>query len=276
VKDYSLVVLDSVQVIACGDGLTFDGDSTILSVKSTSCLAMVSGGTLFKAGATLAVSSSSAITNGTYVMPAGTTMCDFVAANITSNSGFEVNGNTITGAGTFFSNLDGDNIKCHWHDNNFEPASAETNTYVGAHWEMTAEAATVVSVAATDYKVLGTTTYVNEAWFSSATDNAFVYDSDVSVKVEIKGAVSITGTNGNNIQLKIRKWDDSAAGYVDIQTVPAREMSGTGAAASVAILAYTTLDSPDDRIELWGQNVGATNNFVVKDNSVFAITERAN
>jgi hypothetical protein len=132
----------------------------------------------------------------------------------------------------------------------------------------------VVSASVTDYKVLGTTTYSDEFWFSNTTNNAIVYDSTRSINVVIQGALSITGINGHDIQLKLRKWDDSEASYVDIQTIPKREMSSTGAAAAIPVLAYTILDSPDDRIELWGQNVGATGNFTLKQFSVLTVAER--
>jgi hypothetical protein len=276
VKDYPVITISTCQYITCGNGFTFDGSSVLLSLVSGASSGMLTGGTLYAAGGSMSITGNCLIEKETHIIGTGATLCNFADANFVNDAGFEVLINNISGAGSFFSAMNGDSVKARWRDNNFDPASAESNTYVGAIWEVTTEAQTVVSVAATDYKVAGTTTYAEEYWFSNTTDNAFVYDSSRSIKVEINGAVSITGTNGHEIQLKIRKWDDSASGYVDIQTVPAREMSSTGAAASVAILAYTTLDSPSDRIELWGQNIASTGNFIVKDYSVFSITERAN
>jgi hypothetical protein len=276
VNDYGIILLDTNQSIANTTGLEVGGD--VISFERMNCAstAMPSGGTELIEGTLLSISRRLLMSGCVDTIASGVKLCDFQDTNFVADAGFEVILNDISGAGTFFSELDADNIKCRWRDNNFDPASAESNTYVGARWEMTTETATIVAAPATDYKVLGTTTYADEFWFSNTTDNAFVYDSSRSINVEIKGALSITGTNGHEIQLLVRRWDDSASSYVDIQTVPAREMSSTGAAASVAVLAYATLDSPLDRIELWGQNIGATGNFTVKDNSVFAITERAN
>jgi hypothetical protein len=277
VKNYGVILINSTQFISCTDGLTFEGNTILLSITSCASTGLAASGTLFKKGSALVVSNNCLIEKGTFVIDASATLCDFEAANFTQDAGFEVIINNISGAGTFFSNLNGDNVKCRWRDNNFDPVASETNTYVGAWWEMTEEAATdIEGNSGTDYKIAGVTTSADEHWFSHATNNQFTFGSTRSVKTVIQGAVSITGTNGNNIQLKIRKWDNSLGDYVDIQTVPGRVMSSTGASASVAILAFATMDSPLDRIELWGQNVLNTANFTVKDNSVLAITERAN
>jgi hypothetical protein len=276
ITDYAIILEDTNQFISCTDGLTISGDVIVIDRMNSAVTGTASGGTIFKEGTALAISRRFLMSSCTDSIDTGATLCDFQASNFTADAGFEVILNDISGAGSFFSAIDADNVKCRWRDNNFDPATTESNTYVGSRWELTTEVETAVSASATDYKVLGTTTYSDEFWFSNTTNNAAVYDSTRSVNVVIQGALSITGTNGQNIQLLVRKWDDSAAGYVDIQTIPMREMSSTGAAAAIPILAYTVLDSPDDRIELWGQNVSATGNFTLKEFSVLAITERAN
>jgi hypothetical protein len=273
---FGVMQFDTMQNIGCSQGFTLDGDITLLTIEDGASSGMVSGGTLFRQGASLSITNNCTISNNTFIMGAGVTLCDFDETNFTQDAGFALDSNNISGGGAYFSAIDGDNVKCRWRNNNFDPATAETNTYVGAGWLLTSETPTLLGGAsATDFKVLGTTTYADEAWFSNTTNNAFVYDSERSIKVEIKGVISLTGTNGNDIQLKIRKWDDSASGYVDIQTVPAQEMTSTGAAVNVPVLVYTTIDSPSDRIELWGQNVSNTADFTVKENSILSIVERA-
>jgi hypothetical protein len=255
------------------DGYTFHGTwSGAAFVDSFLVRNFGSSGVMFREG-----SGDGALTfgsrmfcNGNIDVPFGSTVYDFTDS-VFGDAKFELIFGNYSGAGTVTSNIMADDTEARFRDNN-----GIQNTYVGARWEMTTELATTVSASATDYKAAGATTYSDEFWFSNTTDNAFVFDSTISVDVEIKGAISLAGVNGQTIQLKVRKWDDSESTYVDIQTVPGREMASTGAAASVAILAYATIDSPSDRIELWGQNIAHTGDFTVKDNSIFTITERAN
>jgi hypothetical protein len=271
---FAVLQFDTMQDIACTDGLTIDGAVTLLTIEDGASSGMAASGTVFKQGASLVISNNCAITRNTFVVTGTATLCDFDAANFSLDAGFGLGGNNISGGGTYFSNINGSDVKCRWRDNNFDPATAETNTYVGAAWECTSETATAIGSPATDVKVAGTTTYEEQQWFSNDDDNAHIYDSTRSTKVEIIGTIAISGTNGHDIQLKIRKWDDSLSSYEDVRTIPAQEMSATGAAVNIPVLAFTTLDSPDDRIELWGQNVSNTGDFTMKLNSILTVTER--
>ena len=270
---FAVLQFDTMQDISCTDGITIDGANTLLTIEDGASVGMASGGTLFKKGASLSISNNCSIKNNTFIIGAGATLCNFDDTNFTEDGAFLVSQNNISGGGTYFSNITGNNVKCRWRDNNFDPATSETNTYVGASWECTTAIATVAT-AATDIKVAGTTTYAGEAWFSDTTDNAFVYDSERSVPMQINGVISISGTNGHEIQLTLRKWDDSLASYSDIQIIPKQEMSSSGSPVNIPVLAFTTLDSPDDRIELWGQNVNNTANFTMNLNSILTVTER--
>ena len=280
VKDYAVVLIDGVQDVLCGTGFTFDGNDVLISVTGCSSSAMSSGGILYKAGGTLAVSNKCLIETGTYVIDAGVTLCDFIEANFLSDAGFVVAFNDISGAGTFFSNLDGSNVKCRWRDNNFDPASAESNTYVGSHWviESGDEAPTSIATAGIYVKVAGVTTYDDQQWFSNTTNNAHVFDSSREVKAAITASINYEAVSGGadkNITFTVRHWDDSAGAYVDLQGAPRGTAVSGGEIKNMSVLTHALLNE-NDRVELWVQNDTDTVNLTVKDGSVLHVTERAN
>lgn len=267
--DFRQFLIQRSFMLSCTGGWEFAGTwsggariSTVLVRNFT--------GTLFK-GITGLTFGSRFLSDANIDIPSGSVGYDFQDESMfTNNAGYELISGQITGAGTLTSGIDESSVKSRWRSNN-----GIDNTYVGAQWELTTETATGVSSSATYYKASGSTTYINQQWFSNTTDNAFVYDSDEPINAIIQGSIGVTGTNGHNIQLKVRKWDDSAGSYVDIQTLPAHELSGANAASNISVLAYTNLDSPNDRIELWGQNVSNTGDFTIKENSLLSVEERA-
>ena len=176
----------------------------------------------------------------------------------------------MTGAGTLTSGVSNTSVKSKWRDNN-----GIANTYVGSRWTLTSETATTVSASSTYYKAAGTTTYVDETWFSNSTDNAPVLDSSNPIEVICSGALSLTAGNNQDLRVKVRQWDNSASAYVDLETMPQVTTSGTGNAQTVAVIAFATMEE-NDRIELWVSNESATANITLKENSQFAILERAN
>ena len=280
VKDYAVVLIDGVQDVLCGTGFTFDGNDVLISATGCASSAMSSGGILYKAGGTLAVSNKCLIETGTYVIDAGVTLCDFIEANFLSDAGFVVAFNDISGAGTFFSNLDGSNVKCRWRDNNFDPASAESNTYVGSHWviETGDEAPTTIVTTGVYVKVAGLTTYDDQQWFSNTTNNAHVFDSSREVKAAITASINYEAVSGGadkNITFTVRHWDDSAGAYVDLQGAPRGTAVSGGEIKNMSVLTHALLNE-NDRVELWVQNDTDTVNLTIKDGSVLHVTERAN
>ena len=280
VKDYAVVLIDGVQDVLCGTGFTFDGNDVLISATGCASSAMSSGGILYKAGGTLAVSNKCLIETGTYVIDAGVTLCDFIEANFLSDAGFVVAFNDISGAGTFFSNLNGSNVKCRWRDNNFDPASAESNTYVGSHWviETGDEAPTTIVTTGVYVKVAGLTTYDDQQWFSNTTNNAHVFDSSREVKAAITASINyeaVSGGANKNVTFTVRHWDDSAGAYVDLQGAPRGTAVSGGEIKNMSVLTHALLNE-NDRVELWVQNDTDTVNLTVKDGSVLHVTERAN
>ena len=273
VNGYAVFTLGQVQDFFCADGWELDGAMIEAEVVGYATTGMISGGTVFGKGASLVFSRRAIIENSTATIDLGVVFSDFEAANFTNDAGFEVLFNDISGAGNFFSNINGNDVKSRWRDNNFEPPT-ETNTYVGAGWLLTTETVTPATQS-TWVKLLGTTTYAQQVWFSNTTDNAHVYASTRSIRAIVQGVISIASGNNNQLNIRIRHWDDSAGAYVEAWTSPLFTTNGFGRGEAKAVLAFVDLDE-NDRIELWAQNTSDNDDMTLLENSLLTVTERAN
>jgi len=106
-----------------------------------------------------------------------------------------------------------------------------------------------------------------------STDNAFVYDGDNTIEVEVKGNLSFTGTNGDVINVYVRLWDDSASSYVDLSETAGSTLNASGRAEGVAFNAIGTMNN-NDRIELWVENEIASRNVTALENGYVILSER--
>jgi hypothetical protein len=252
------------------DGITFSG-TWLGSIRIDSFVTrgLSATGTAFKEGASLALGSR-LTSNANMTLQSGATGYSFTESNFTNDGDFELLAGSYSGAGTPVSGITRDNVKCKWRDNN-----GISNTYVGARWNVTTETATVIPGSSTYVKLAGTTTYEDEQWFSNTTDNAFVYDSTNPIEVVIQGTLSVSAGNNNQIQAKLRLWDDSASAYVDIHEHGPITMSGTGAGENKALLGYAEMEI-NDRIEVWIQNIAASTNITMLEGTLISVSERAN
>ena len=274
IDGYAVITLGQVQDFFCGTGWTISGTVIDMEVNGYASTGMLSGGTMFTEGSSLDFTRRCLIEDSIFTIDAGVTVSDFTAANFSADAGFEVLFNDFSGAGTGFSNLSSSDRECRWRDNNWDPQTLGQNTYVGAVWSLTSE--TVTPATQNNYvKLLGTTTYGQQVWFSNTTDNAHVYSSSRSIRARVQGVVSVSSGNNNQLNLRIRQWDDSAGAYVDAWTSPILTTNGFGRGEAKAILAFVDLEE-NDRIELWAQNTTDNDDITLLENSLLIVEERAN
>lgn len=145
----------------------------------------------------------------------------------------------------------------------------------GGQWAISSQTATALNgvSAGTPLKLAGSTAYTDMQWFTNSTDNAFVYHGDQTIEVEVKGALSLSGTNGDEIQMYVRKWDDSASSYSDLSETGAVTMNAAGRAENVTVFGYGILDN-NDRIELWIENNTASRDVTALLDGLISVTER--
>jgi hypothetical protein len=122
-------------------------------------------------------------------------------------------------------------------------------------------ASTAIAVTGTFYKASGTTTYSNLNRFTQTVNNAIVCNSDLSSNYMVHALIGVTGTVGDDIVVKIQKYNAVTALYETIATSIQQKIDTTIAVNGIANL------SINDRIEIWLTNNTATNAVTVAENS---------
>ena len=267
---YAAALFENNTVFNATDGITFSGTwSAGIRVSLFVGISGVTGLTYFSEGTALTFGSRF-ISNANLNIPTSGAGYNFSESNFLNDGQFELLSGDLSGAGSPVTGITQSNVKSKWRDNN-----GLSNTYVGTRWQVTTETATTVGAANTYYKLAGTTTYEDEQWFSNTTDNAPVYDSTNEIECVINGTMSISSGNNNQIQVEIRQWDDSAAGYVVIHEHGPITMSGAGAGENIALLGFASL-AISDRIEVWAQNLTGATNITMLEGTLVSVSERAN
>jgi hypothetical protein len=214
------------QDFNCLNGFTLDGTMEGIDMTQYRSIGMVSGGTIFSDGGTLSVTGR-AFFNGTNDVPSGATFCDFSDSNIVEDAGLELLNVKFTGAGTFFPNIDGTNVKSLWRNTQF-PSIPPDNTHVGGGWHVADSGDEVInSTTPTVYtKVNGTTTPLDLQWFSGGTANDLTLDSSIAVNAELSGTIYFEGTNNATIQCKLVQDDGTPEDIFEMGEI---EFIGTNA-----------------------------------------------
>lgn len=272
--DYRQFLAINLGIFGCSDGLAFAGTWAGGARISTAIVrGFGSSGTVFKAGAGLTFNSRF-ITDINMQIPIGATGIDLSASNIVNDEGFQIINASFSGGGDYLPNIDHGDRKVNIKGTKFiDDTNNNRNTYVGAQWYITTEVATSITQNVLT-KLAGTTTYLDEQWFRNTTDNAFIFDSSLATEVEIKGVLSVTGGNNNQIDVVIRHWDNSASSYTDIFTTSVTANGGAGnRAEGVSLLAYAIAEE-DDRFEIWVMNTSSNNDITGILGGLVTIKER--
>lgn len=266
--DYRQLLFDNIGFIFIDDGLRFNGTWTGIAV-TTSIVVGFPAAALFKRGTGFAVGNVRSDINFLSVN-AASVLFDFQTADITTKGGFSLT-NVRTIATNAIPNIPSSSVYARIRN-----CIGIKNTYVGGQWYISSTAATPLNGVAisTPLKLAGTTNYRDMQWFSNTTNNAFVYDGDQVIDVEVKGNISLSGTNGDVINIYIRQWDDSASSYIDLSETAGSTMNASGRAEGIAFNGIGTI-SNNDRIELWVENDSAARDVTALLNGYVILSERA-
>ena len=253
---YRQAFLTGCAIIRCLDGLTTSGTWLGgLTIIDSILLNIGAGVTVFKDGTSFLVSGALRSNINALSVNATTTSFDYAPANFTADAGFALTGARFGGTDPI-PNMPVGNTKRY-----FRECSGVTNTFAGGYWSVTTAASTTLTVS-TPAKLLGTTTYSDLIWFSGAASNAFQLDSTVVGDYRVQANLEISGTKNDALNLIVRVYDASAAGYVDIRTFSRTINDIGGSSADVAFFNFETFIpnlAYQDRIELWIENVTAGN-----------------
>jgi hypothetical protein len=202
---------------------------------------------------------------------------DFDEANFTNPSTVQLDGCIATrngaidsGDSTITPNITQSSVFSAWRGNVGIP-----NTFVGGALNLTTEVTTVISGAGIYVDLAGTVTSSDLQHFDSPANGQLRHlgDSPREFKVIYSGILACT--SGDEIDLKLVVWDNSASGFVDYKNTRrvVNNLQGARDVAFFTVISKITLDK-NDYVKLQVANVGNTNNITAELDSDFAVEER--
>lgn len=258
-------------LIGCTDGLTMSGTWAGGFAILTAILVSAGNaftGTVLAAGTGLSVNGSIRCDMNALQLDDAGTFSDFAPSNIVNDAEFRMIGLRVNENANAFPNMPASNVKARYAN-----CVGTPNTYVGGKWSFTAGATTNILAVNTPEKMAGTTTYDDMQWFSNTTDNAFVYDGAGEIDVLFEVIVPASGGTGDEINVILRKWDDSASSYVDLADSGPITTSLFGGQASISAK-DTTMLSKNDRLEVWIENQSDASDIDTAVGGIAIVSER--
>lgn len=221
--DYRQVFFDGCGFYNVQEGITLNGSFGGLVLQNSNFInSIVNLGTMLARGVGLTFSGSVRSNANFIAVNSGAVFADFQDSNFLEKGGFSLS-NFRTAATNPLPNITGASSYARFRNN-----EGIKNTYVGGQWAISVQAVTTLSTISVPAKVAGTTVYSDLQWFTQSTSNAFVYDGDQTIEVEIKGNLSFSGTNGDVINLYVRHWDASASSYIDLSETAGSTLNSAG------------------------------------------------
>lgn len=233
-------------------------------------------GGLFEAGAVFLMGSRFR-SNMNIDLPASANFFDFAPSNFVNASTVQITGAIVTRAGVFDAtdsnitpNMSASDLVSSWDDN-----VGMENTFEGGVATISSEAATVIGSTSTFVDIAGTWTITDLQHFDSPASGQIRHLGNTPREYKVISDLILDASANDDLRVKVRKWDNSASGFVDVFT-QARQVNALSGGRNVAfftIIANVTLDQ-NDYITLQVSNETATNNITAEIDSFFIIEER--
>lgn len=232
---------------------------------------------LFKAGAGF-VMTSRFRSNMNIDLPASASFFDFAAANFVNPSTLQIEGAIVTRNGAFDAtdsniapNITEAALVSNWMGNNGMP-----NTFVGGSIGVTTETTTTISVISTFVDLAATAwTPADLQHFDNPSNGQLRHLGNTPREFTVIASFALDSSNGDDLTLRIAKWDDSASSFVTVldQTREVNNFVGGRNVAFFNININTTLDA-DDYIILQVANQSSTDNITAETDSYFIVEAR--
>lgn len=233
--------------------------------------------TLFKAGAGF-VMSSRFRTSMNVDLPALASFFDFAGANFPNPSTLQIEGVIITRNGVsnaedanYTPNITMADLASNWQDNVGMP-----NTFVGGRVRVTTAAATAATVIGTYYDIAGTFTASDLEHFDAPANGQLRHLGNNPREYDVIADFIFTGNPNDLLSLKMVKWDNSAAGFVDIesQTRRVNSVAGSNDSAFFTVFFPIILDRNDYVKFQIANTTSAGTNITLNLDSYFIVKER--
>ena len=231
---------------------------------------------LYKAGASFTMASRFR-TNQNIDLPASASFVDFAPVNFPNPSTVQLDGCIISRNGVF--NASDSNITPNAQPSDLPSAWTGNvgiqNTFIGGKQKATVALATTIAVASTFYTLNATWTPSGLSHFDVPSTGRLRHIGVSPIEFRVQADFTIKGTTGNEIAVRIKKWDDSASSFLDFQptTRQINALVGGRDVAFFTILSNIVLDTNDYLLFQVANNSG-TDNVTLEVESNFIIEER--
>lgn len=232
---------------------------------------------LFKAGAGFSMTSRFR-SNMNIDLPASASFFDFAAANFVNPSTLQIKGAIVTRGGVFDAtdsnitpNITAGALVSNWTSNNGMP-----NTFEGGSIGITTETTTTITTPGVFVDIDATLwTSADLQHFDNPTDGQLRHLGNTPREFTVIADFLMDSSNGDDITLRVTKWDDSASSFVTVldQTREVNSFQGGRDVVFFNININTTLDT-NDYIKLQVANVSATSDVTAETDSYFIVQAR--
>ena len=273
VANYRQGLATGVAWIRCLDGLTMAGNwlggfAVVDSVVVGNTLT----GVLFRAGLGLLIAGSfRSNINILALSSVGGLFCDFAPANIVLDGGFALSGVRARVNTNTVPNMPASSTKAFIRD-----CVGISDTYPGGVLTPVADSEIIITDANTLFQITGAMTLSEAYWFSLANTNGLQANSTKYTEVNCVGIMSFSGSNGREMGVQLRKYDNSTASYINIGPSYRITLNGGGAgtrAENISFKATTNLEA-GDRVEVWIENFTDASNITLLAGGQFQVLER--
>ena len=209
-------------------------------------------------------------------LPASAAYLDFAPSNFPNPSTLQLDGMILSRNGAFDAgdsnltpNISAADLPSAWSEN-----VGLNNTFEGGELKITSEAATTISSTTTFYDLEGTWAAQDLQHFDSPS-NFLRHLGNSPREYSIVASLQLECSTGDDLAVRVQKWDDSASSFVEVatQTREVNSFSGGRDIAFFTILTNTTLDQ-DDYVFLQVKNETSTSNVTAELDSFIRIGKR--
>ena len=231
---------------------------------------------LYKAGAGFSMASRFR-SNQNIDLPASASFFDFAPANFPNPSTVQLDGCIVSRNGVF--NASDSNITPNAQASDLPSAWTGNvgiqNTFIGGKQKATVELATAIAVASTFYTLNATWTPSGLSHFDVPSTGRLRHIGVSPIEFKVQADFTIRGVTGNEIAVRIKKWDDSASSFIDFQptTRQINALVGGRDVAFFTILSNIILDTNDYLLFQVANNSG-TGDVTLEVESNFIVEER--
>lgn len=247
-----------------------------ITTSITRSLAVGMTGALFQEGTSFTMASRF-LTDMNCDLPASAALLDFIPANFVNPSTLQIQGAILTRDGisdpsdsNLTPNILASDLASSWSSN-----QGLNNTFEGGIMTTTSEVVTTIVADSTFYTLAGTVSGTDLQHFDSPSSGQLRHLGSTPREYLIIADMGLVSTANDDVTLRVKKWDDSASGFVTVfdQSRQINNLVGARNVGFYNINIAIVLDK-DDYIFFEVANNTASNDITAEVSSFYSVRTR--